>query len=524
MSLPMATPVPSAPDHPPVGGDPEAPAGVARSGGGPVDGLFAAAFGLVGLALGARPIGDNSTFVHLRTGVDILAGKGLPRVDPYSATAAGAKWVVQSWLPAVAYGLAQRIDGDGRVLLVLNGALTALLALLVHRLARADSPLRTLGAGLVAVAVSGPWWSPRPLLVGLACLALTILVVEGGRRPWLLLPVAWVWVNSHGSFPLGALWLLATAIGCAVDERRLVTARFRAGLWFAGGLVLACVNPLGPRLLLFPLAVGNRREIFRHISEWRPANFQSVPGIVAAVGLAVAVVLLSRRRVAWVAAVPAGVFVLLGLVAQRNLAPAGIVLAPALGLALSRPREPADEAADEQAEEQVEERAEEQAEGHPQEPEPAGSGPRPSAEGRRHRLLGALVGLVALGLVANAISSGSLDLEAYPVEVVEAGERLGAFAPGQLVATQDTVGCYLILRRGRNARVFIDDRYDMYPLRLSLDYVDLLRARPGAVEILERRGVDAVLWDRSLPLVPALEERGWRETAGDKTWVLLQHP
>lgn len=471
-----------------------------RQAGSPLDGLFAAAFGLVGLALGARPIGDNSTLVHLRTGIDIVAGKGIPRFDPYSATAEGSRWVVQSWLPSVAYGLAQRLDDDGRALLVLNGLLTALLALLVHRLARAGSPLRTLGAALVAVAVSGPWWSPRPLLVGLACLALTILVVESGRRPWLLLPIAWVWVNSHGSFPLGAVWLLATAVGLAVDERRLVTDRFRAGLWFAGGLVLACVNPLGPRLLLFPFTLGERREIFRLINEWKPANFQSGPGLVAAVGLALAVVVLTRRRVPWAAAVPAGAFVLLGLVAQRNLAPAGIVLAPAIGLALSRRIEVV-----------------EQGEGAA----PPGQAVRVPAR-RRDRLLAGLVGVVAVVLVGNAISAGALDLEDYPVEVVQAGERLGAFSPGQLVAHSDNVGCYLILRNGRGAGVFIDDRYDMYPLSVSLDYLTLLRANPGALEVLERRGVDAVLWDRSLPLVPVLQERGWREVAGDRRWVLLQ--
>jgi hypothetical protein len=478
-----------------------------------LEGLFAAAFGLVGLALGARPIGDNSTFVHLRTGVDIVAGRGIPRVDPYSATAEGATWVVQSWLPAVAYGLAQKLDDSGGALLVLNGALTALLALLVHRLARAGSPLRTLAAALVAVAVSGPWWSPRPLLVGLACLALTILVVESGRRPWLLLPIAWVWVNSHGSFPLGAVWLVAVAAGAALDERRLVTARFRAGLWFAGGLLLACINPLGPRLLLFPLTLGSRQEVFRLITEWRPANFQSGPGLVAALGLGAAVVVLSRRRLPWAVTVPAALFVILGLVAQRNLAPAGIVLAPALGLALSRRglADPSPAATPEDAEDA-------------EDAEEVGEAPARSPAGRRDRMLAVLVGVAALVVVANAVSSGALDLESYPEDVVAEADRLGVFAPGQLVATQDTVGCYLILRRGRAAEVFIDDRYDMYPVRVSLDYVSLLRAAPGSVEVLDRRGVDAVLWDRSLPLVPVLKDRGWREAAGDRTWVLLRRP
>ena len=472
----------------------------------PLDGLFAAAFGLTGLALGARPIADNSTFVHLRTGIDIVAGRGIPRVDPYSATAAGEAWVVQSWLPAVAYGLAQRLDGSGGALLVLNGALMAFLALLVYRIARAGSTLRTVGAALVAILVSGPWWTPRPLLFGLACLALTILVVETARRPWLLLPVAWVWVNSHGSFPLGAVWLAAAAIGAAADERRLVTARLKAGLWFLGGLVLACVNPLGPRLLAFPLSLGERREVFRLIIEWKPADFQSSNGLVAAIGLALACVVLSRRRVPFAYSIPAGVFVLAGLVAQRNLAPAGIVLAPAMGMALAHQRDP-EAAATEVEEADKEAVGEDRARATP-----------------RDRVVGVMVAVAAVLLLANALYQGPLELTDYPVEVVRQAEKLGAFDDGQLVATQDTVGCYLILRRGRGAGVFIDDRYDMYPVAVSLDYLTLLRARPGAAEVLDRRGVDSVLWERSEPLVPALVDRGWREAAGDSRWVLLRRP
>jgi hypothetical protein len=404
---------------------------------------------------------------------------------------------------------------------VMNGVLTAALALLVHRLARAGSPLRTLAAALVAVAVSGPWWSPRPLLVGLICLALTILVVErasslggdghdgetapkgrAGPRLWLLLPIAWVWVNSHGSFPLAGVWLVAAAAGAAFDERRLVTVRFRAGLWFAGGLLLGCVNPLGPRLLLFPLAVGERREIFRLITEWKPPNFQSTPGLAAAVGLAAALVVLSRRRLPWALVLPAGVFVLLGLVAQRNLAPAGIVLAPALGAALLRRSIDAPAVAG----------------------GPATDAAPAAAVPRGDRLIGALVGVVAVVLLGNAISHGSLNLAAYPVEVLAEGERRGVIHPGRLVATQDTVGCYLILRRGREAGVFIDDRYDMYPVSVSRDYLTLLRANPGALDVLDRRSIDVVLWNRSLPLVPALREDGWQEVGGDETWVLLVRP
>ena len=52
----------------------------------------------------------------------------------------------------------------------------------------------TVGAGL---------WAERPFMIGLISLALLCLAMEERLdRRWLL-PIGWVWVNSHGSFPLG---------------------------------------------------------------------------------------------------------------------------------------------------------------------------------------------------------------------------------------------------------------------------------------------------------------------------------
>ena len=50
-------------------------------------------------------------------------------------------------------------------------------------------------------------WAPRPLMVGLVLLGLTLLVAEGRIPAPVLLPVFWLWVNSHGSFPLGLVAL-----------------------------------------------------------------------------------------------------------------------------------------------------------------------------------------------------------------------------------------------------------------------------------------------------------------------------
>lgn len=454
---------------------------------------------LLGFALGAQPIGDNSTFVHLRTGIDIVEGLGIPRRDPYSFTARGTPWVVQSWLPEVIYGLARRLGGDG-ALLVLQGILTATLAYLVFRLLEpAGSTLRVAGSAVAAIAVGGPFWSPRPLLFGLVCLGLTMLVVLERRAPWLLVPIVWVWVSSHGSFPLGALWLVLVAIGSAIDHRRLRTEEATRLMWFCAGILIAGLNPLGPRLLLFPLVLGDHSATFREIAEWQSPDFQHPLGRISLVGISAAVLIAVRHRIPWRAGLPFVAFLALGLLALRNLAPFSLVVAASLGVAQDHPG--SSKSSDVAPERQVD-----------------GRWTRPD------RLAIALFLSVAVFVAVDAARSPSLDLRSYPRDVVDRGEASGVLAVGRRVATQDVVGCYLILRRGRRANVFIDDRYDMYPVSVPKDYVTLLRARPGALAVLDRYRVDTVLWERAQPLVALLRAAGWDERLGDDRWVVFTRP
>ncbi|HUR23345.1 MAG TPA: hypothetical protein VMZ73_05675, partial [Acidimicrobiales bacterium] len=301
-----------------------------------MEALFTAAVVLFGFRLGARPIGDNSAFTHLRTGIDMARTGAIPRVDPYSYTAAGEHWVVQSWLPEWTYGWAYRLGGSELVVLE-QAVLVAFLAWLVVRLARAGSPLRTTLAAVAAVGVGSALWTPRPLLFGLICMALMITVVERRRSPWLLIPIVWLWVNSHGSFPLGLAWLGARAVGEAVDWRAWPREAWRYVGGFVAGLLAAVVNPLGPRLLLFPLTLGEKQEAFKNIVEWRSPDFSRGGGYFALAFLGLALVLLMRARLSWRDVVPAVAFLLAAMLAARNIGPLAVVLAPVLGRAVRRP-------------------------------------------------------------------------------------------------------------------------------------------------------------------------------------------
>ena len=118
--------------------------------------------------------------------------------------------------------------------------------------------------------------------------------------------------------------------------------------------------------------------------------------------------------------------------------------------------------------------------------------------------------------------SGPLNLKSYPIAAIDYLEQSGLRGSTHRVAEQDVVGCFFDLRFGDRARVFVDDRYDMFPLSVSDDYAHLLKGNPDSLEVLDRRKVDVVLWDKSLPLVGTLNATGkWQEVYRKGDWVVL---
>lgn len=456
-----------------------------------LESLYIASFVLLGFRLGVRPIGDNSMLTHLRTGIGIARSGAIPRTDPYSFTAEGSSWVVQSWLPEWTYGWAYRLGGSDYRLVVLEQAvLMAGLAWLVLRLARTGSPLRTAGAGLVAVGIGAPFWSPRPLLFGLVCMALTVWVVERRRTPWLLVPIVWVWVNSHGSFPLGLVWLCARASGEALDWRAWPRDAVRYVGAFGAGLVVSALNPLGVRLLAFPFTLGDRRDAFEHIVEWMSPDFQRHRA--ALLFLALALLLLVRARLTWRDVVPSVAFLAAGLLAMRSLPLAAIVLAPVLGRILRQPESGSDRP------------------------------PAPRRSERVNRIFALAIATAFVLFGASIWWTEPLRLGSYPEAAVTFLDRERLLRKPHRVAHPDFVGNYLELRYGSAVKVFIDDRYDMFPPAVSRDYRTLLTGGPGALDVLDRRRVDVVLWDRTLPLSGLLQATGrWQELLRDEDWLVF---
>ncbi len=444
-----------------------------------------AAMAVWAASIGFGRLVDNSFMTHLATGRLILAGGGIPHHDPYSFTAAGDPWVVQSWLASILYGWVDKAAG-GQGLRVLMGLTTGALGALTWRLTRpAQSLLGRVVITTLVIAVGITVWSPRPLLIGLLMLTLTLLAAEGGLPPWVLVPVFWIWVNTHGSFPLGLVLLGTLWLGRRADGQD-GQVEWRCLLWAVGGTLAGVIGPLGPTLLLFPLHLLGRMKELDTIIEWQSPSFSDTWARIFLVQVLVAVALLVRRP-NWRAALPLIVFVAAALLSQRNVAVAALVLVPGMAWGF------------------------------------AGLG---SVKGQDRTPVSVVV-LVAVVLVGALMVSASLarpawDLSSFPQAPVAWMAQHGIQPSEVRMASSDTTGNYLELLYGRQAHVFLDDRVDMYPPSVVDDYLTLEHGAPDWSAVLDRRQIDVVLWDRTQPLVGLLSSSpAWRVLYQDHAWSLL---
>jgi hypothetical protein len=475
--------------------DAAAPATPAPASGSGLGWVFTAFFGVFGWATGLAKLTDNSFFWHLRTGEYIL-DHGIPHHDVFSYTAPGTKWVAQSWLAEVTYALLYRsIGGFGIRLFV--GLVGAGIGILTYRLALRLVRDRLVACGLTVAALAGIYtvWSERPLLVGVLFLLVLLWVVEVpdsivGRHPLVVIPVLlWLWANTHGTYELGFAYLGLHLLGRWLDgarpwlgrERRLLTG---AAIAFA----LVFVNPYGIELVTFPIDLLSRGDILSHIVEWQSPDFRQAWGVALALWIVVYLFALARGRHRvtrrdLVVTVP---MLLLALWATRNVAIAPLIGLPVVARAFARDAE------------------------------------KPSE--LRGTLVAAAVtvlAMVALVMGYQASTEKTFDFATYPVASMKYVQQHDLL--GRHLLTTDAAAGYVILEHYPEQKVFIDDRYDMYPRSVIFDYFTLTAGKPGWSKVLDRYDVDVIVWGKNSSLASLLDQSPeWRRVhrdATDAVWV-----
>ena len=437
-------------------------------------------FGL-GFTAGVGRLFDNSFLTHLATGRLIL-DDGFPRTDPYTFTAAGESWFPQSWLASVLYAGVEEL-GEGGALRVQFGVTTALLALAGWVLTRPAGHVLRRAMALAPFLLVGIFgWSHRPYLLAYLCLAATLLVAQRQLdRRWLLL-AGWIWLNAHGSWPLGLAAAATFWIGRRLDKGDTEAER-QAFTWLGAGLLLGCLNPYGPRLLTFPIVAVERRDVFAEITEWKPPTFDDLGQLAFLLAVVVAIAAL-RLRPSWRNVVPTVAFTVAGLLSVRNLHVASLVFVPLVADAIRRPERPV----------------------------------LPLLV-RASSALGAALCVISAGV---ALQQGPhFDEEIYPVAGVRYLTAQDLAPTTARVIAPDFVGNWLEAVYGTDAAVFIDDRYELAPRALVEDYLDLLNGDRRWQEILDAYEPDAVVWRDDRPLAVLLEESDcWRIAHRDDDFVV----
>src|SRR5208282_410400 len=139
-------------------------------------------------------------------------------------------------------------------------------------------------ASWVVLPLAGVWFSVHPLLFGYIYLLAALICLERFRQGhhkslWLLPLVFCLWVNTHGTFTLGAIafgiyWLsgLVEFRAGRLEAKRWTSPERRQLAAVALLSILAgCITPYGTRLAAYPLQMMFFQQgITKNMTSWVP--------------------------------------------------------------------------------------------------------------------------------------------------------------------------------------------------------------------------------------------------------------
>ncbi|MFI5350754.1 MAG: hypothetical protein ACHQ2Z_14500 [Elusimicrobiota bacterium] len=289
--------------------------------------LFAFVFTLAMLA-----VHDPSTWIRIKLGAKILSDGAIPRVEPFSYGAAGARWSTHSWLSDVIFAKLDALGGSGLLTAFTGAAIAGAFALLLP--INHGNPM--IAATILSIGACAAWtgFAETPLAFDFLFFAVFLRLLRPRRRfEWTdaaaAAGITALWANLHGASAPLALWL----VGLKVFKTSLRTAtRERIGYWammFSCAIVFSW-NPHGYGILehVFSDAASG-------VAAWR-TPLTSLYGLFLVAGLASCWITLQQEFVTTLASatILALSVVLPGLRPLAVLA-ACPVLAQALGHALA---------------------------------------------------------------------------------------------------------------------------------------------------------------------------------------------
>lgn len=458
------------------------------------------------VAQAAHGFTDPDYWWHFKTGQYIVAHRTIPHVDVFSSTAAGRPWVTHEWLSEAIIYLLVRSGGYGLALAFCTLSSVLSILLLFRLLGKEGvAPLAGLPVAAISAVMIAIFGTVRPQILSWLCFSILIAALYAHRsgrvrRLWGIPLLFLLWANLHLSFLIG-LAMLGVYVAALAADQRLNRRPLHVGHPL-GVLTLsaaaACLNPNGPRLLLYPLVYLRLQNTANSvIDEWKSPDFHSsgfLP-LLAALMVLLAVGLSPRRLDLW--ALGLGLLTVgLALQSTRYMPVFAIAFVPLAGTALSQRWSWA--------------RA-----GSPAPPSPA-----------RSLFHWSLLAFAGLTLIVTFRPGPWSEFQAAPrtegqLVPVHAVDVIAEQFPDARIFNQYEWGGYLIYRLWPRQRPFIDGRDDLFGQTFANQYFDAWAAKPGWEETLDRYGVNLVIVRGDTSLAGALQTNPtWRLASKDDLAVV----
>jgi hypothetical protein len=475
--------------------------------------LMAAVLFILLFAMAVRIPTDTDTWWHIRSGEYMVENREILRSDPFSFTRYGEEWVDHSWgSQIIIYSFYHLFGGEGQpgdsgnIGLALFMAVLAVVGLIfVYLMCEGNVYIRAF-ALVLGAAAAAVFWSPRPQMFSFALSALVLYLLHLYKREqidrlWLIPVILVFWVNLHGGFAIGFIFLFGSLFGEALgnffnaDDARVVRwDRLRKmALITALSIPAIVLNPYGVQMLAYPFRTVNIGVLQDFIQEWASPNFHQTQvwpfallllGVLAAVGL-------STRRIDWTDLVLTGGTALMGLMAGRNIAVFAIVATPVLSRHVNA---------------WLTER------GWVIRPVRRVSGPMLVLNWVL-LIVVLLGGLVKIAAALNESVMRDAQETYLPVEIAAFLDE--SPPPGKMFNSYNWGG-YLMFA-APNVPVYVDGRTDLYDDDFLRDYLDVYFARDGWRESLDEQDIGFVAVEESSTLAKLLRTQPdtWKESLFD---------
>jgi hypothetical protein len=456
---------------------------------------------------GSFLLGDGDTGYHIRAGEIILKDLAVPRHDPFSFITPPLPWTAHEWLSEVVMAIVHKALGLPGIVLLFALLLSTTYWLLFRWIRSSGRNILVSLLILVLVLFSSRiHWHARPhafslLLIVLLYQILILHQEDRGNHLYVIPPMMLLWVNLHGGFIVGFLFMGIFLSGyflgflASNEEERQVSATKgkQLSLVCAASVLAACVNPFGVHAFLFPFRVVSETYLMDHIQEFLSPNFHEFIPYRYLLLFLIGILGISKAELTATELMLVLLFTSMSLYSARHIPLCSIVYTPVLskygdilmqkykgrGSRLLQQRSRAYEEID------------------------------ASAKGYAIPLV---VLVVFAALVTGRLPVRFMEKTAPKVAI----DFLRANPIRGNMFNNDEIGDYVIYWLYPRYKVFVDGRLDMYGEPILKEYFKVAAIEQGWKDVLDKYDINYVFYYTDSVLVRhLLTDAGWRQIYAD---------